>query len=88
MKKTKKVVGVHHRIFSGNLIDLMYDANVSKLDVSVREIAGVPCIVFEDASHEESRDLFVMHIKEAIELKSVIDTLVLDWQWTKMEKEK
>lgn len=47
------------------------------LELAVRS-EGAPIIVFQDWDGEESKDLFALHLHDAIKLKSIIDSLILN----------
>jgi hypothetical protein len=64
----------------GETMELHQDEKISLLNVelAVTKI-GAPVIVLQDWTEKEKRkDLVVLHLKDAIKLKSVIDDLVTD----------
>lgn len=70
----------------GSVQEIMYDPKIDKLNLELVIANGIPLIVFEDWTEDETRNLFRLHIKEAIELKSVIDQLVVDYLEEKANK--
>jgi hypothetical protein len=65
---------------SGNSKEILYDKNVQVLNLELcKDKIGTPIIKLQDWSGEDSKDLLTLHINEAIELKSMIDVLVLEW---------
>jgi len=72
MKKVQKICGTE--------MELMY-GKVKKLNLELaKDELGCPAIIFQDWTGK-SKDLFRLHLKEANELKSVIDNLILDYLW-------
>jgi len=69
-EKERRLMGVETAI--------MYDPKIDKLnlELTVTE-SGCPLIYFEN--EEGTKVFFRMHLREVIELKSVIDNLVLDY---------
>lgn len=65
----------------GETKDLMYDDKVKKLNLELAtDKNGSPVIIFQDWTDEEnSKELFRIHIKEAMEIKSIMDNLVIDY---------
>lgn len=65
----------------GEVIDIMYDKKVKKLNLQLaKNETGAPVIILQDwTKKDESKDLVVLHLKEAIRLKAVIDNLVIDF---------
>jgi len=58
--------------------DVMYDPKIDKLNLELAVTASrCPLIYFENK--DGTKVFFRMHLREAIELKSVIDNLVLDY---------
>lgn len=67
--------------------EVLYDEEISKLNVQlVKGRIGEPLIILEDWSKKKSKLLLKLHIKEAIELKAIIDSLVFDYLFEKGEK--
>jgi uncharacterized protein (DUF2249 family) len=64
----------------GQVKELLYDHKVKNLNLQlVKDNTGSPIIIFEDwTNKEDGKELFRLHIKEAIELKSMIDNLIID----------
>ncbi len=57
-----------------------YDKKIKKLNLMLaKDEFGCPIIIFQDWTGVDSKDLFRLHIKEAIELKSDIDMLVINY---------
>jgi hypothetical protein len=72
---------------SGEYMDCHY-SKVHRLNIelAVDEI-GTPILIFEDATKQgKERELFRLHIKEAINLKSIIDNSIIDWNWYKVDE--
>jgi len=63
----------------GETKDIMYDEKIKKLNLElVKDEIGTPLIIFQDWTNErDAKDILTLHIKETIELKSIIDNLVL-----------
>jgi len=77
-KKRKAPCGVK-AVSSGIQKDIFYDRKVSKLNLQLgTNTRGDPVIIFQDWNGE-GEDLLTLHIKEAIELKSMIDVLMIDY---------
>lgn len=63
----------------GETTDIIYDEHISKLNLELAlDPIGTPVILFEDWT-KKGKELFTLHIKEAIELKGMIDNLVVDY---------
>ena len=72
----------------GETKELMYDKKIKllNLELAIDEI-GSPIIIFQDwTEKEKSKDLFRLHIKEAIELKAIIENLGNDYLWLKIDE--
>jgi|GEM_PF-3427912 len=64
----------------GEVTDIFYDKDVRKLNLElVKDKIGTPMIIFQNWTGRKCTNLLTLHIKEAIELKSIIDKLVLDY---------
>jgi len=64
----------------GEVIDLFHDKKIDKLnaELAVTEL-GAPVIVLQDwTKEEESEDLVMLHLKDAMRLKAVFDSLIID----------
>ena len=79
-KKDENICGVTQKI--------LYDKKVKKLNLELAiDKIGSPVIIFEDWTNPKKiKELFRLHLHEAIDLKSVIDTLSNDFLWNKIEK--
>jgi len=69
----------------GEVKDLFFDKNIKKLNLELVKLTDKHSnyhyeIHFQDWSKIESKTLFKLHIKEAIELKSMIDNFIVDMQ--------
>jgi hypothetical protein len=63
----------------GEVIDINYDKEIKQLNLElIKDENGTPIIKFQDWTGD-GKDLFSVHIKEAIRLKSVIDSLVVEY---------
>jgi len=73
----------------GEVKQLCYDKKVDKLNLELAiDGIGCPVIIFEDwTKKNKSKELFRLHIKEAIELKAVIDNLIFDYVTLEKEEE-
>jgi poly(3-hydroxyalkanoate) synthetase len=62
------------------------DKRIKELNLELaKDSVGTPLIIIQDWTNE--KDIVRLHIKEAIELKSMIDRLVLDWlEWKQFDK--
>jgi len=71
----------------GEVKEIHYDDVIKKLNLELAfDSIGSPIIVFQDwTKYNDSKDLFRLHIKEAVELKSMIDNLIIDWTLHKIE---
>ena len=78
----------------GEVKEIMYDKKIKKLNVELAKINiaissrghDMPLILFEDWTQDKKiKHLFTLHIKEAIELKAILDKLLFDylWEWNK-----
>jgi hypothetical protein len=81
MKKSKKDKNLSYSGICGQTKDLLYDKKISRLNIQLGEDQiGAPILVFEDwTQKDKAKELFRMHIKEAMELKSIIDQLIFDY---------
>ena len=64
----------------GEVIDLFHDKKIQKLnaELAVTNI-GAPVIILQDWTDEgKSKDLITLHLKDAIRLKAVFDSLIID----------
>ena len=64
----------------GEVIELHHDDKIDKLnaELAVDEI-GTPVIILQDWTKEgKSKDLVVLHVKDAMRLKAVFDSLLID----------
>ena len=83
-KKAKELVK-HFKREIGNVCgeskSIAYDNRISMLNVElIIDKQGSPCIELQDwTKHERSRKLVRLHIHEAIELKAIIDKLLMDY---------
>jgi len=64
---------------NGEVKEIRYDKKIGKLNLMLAEDNGIPLIIFQDWTGDESKDLFKLHIKEAVELKSIIDNLIISY---------
>lgn len=65
--------------------EIFYDTKVKKLNLELCiDKLGTPIIRFQDWTGKKNKSLFQLHLKEAIELKSIIDNLFFDY----VEREK
>lgn len=74
MKKSKiEVIGGKH-------FDIYYDRGIRTLsmDFAVNDI-GSPLVIVSDWTGKKAKELFTLHLDEALELKSTIDSMVLEW---------
>lgn len=73
MKEEKKDI-------CGEVIDLFQDKKINKLNFELAVLNnGTPVIILQDWTKEnKSRDLVTLHLKEAVQLKAVIENLLLD----------
>ena len=91
MKKKTKKKNLTMTEMGGHVMDLHFDGKCEKLNIglgTIKEFDEMPCIIFEDWTGDENaktKRFFVMHIKAALELKSIIDSLVFDYLWDKTE---
>jgi len=65
--------------------DIYYDKKVKRLNLELVNNKGCPLIVFQDWTGKDSKHLFALHLKEAVELKAIIDNLVIDWTEDRIE---
>jgi len=71
---------------SGEVMDIHYDEKIEKLNLGLaRDKCNSPVILFEDWT-KEGEHLLTLHIKEALELKAIIDKLVFDYTMELEEK--
>ena len=64
----------------GHIDSINYDRKIDKLNFElVRDVMGIPMIVFHDWSKKRGREILRLHIKEAIQLKAIIDCFVIDY---------
>lgn len=70
-----------YHIICGQVIDLMYDEKIKKLNFELaKDKNGAPIIILQDWTKvNASKDLVKLHIKEAVEIKAVIDNIIIDY---------
>ena len=69
----------------GEVLDIGFDKNIKKLNLElIKDKIGCFCIEIQDWTKGETT-LVRLHIKEAIQLKSIIDNLVCDLVLTNNE---
>lgn len=76
MKKKGKIVSEDKTVM-GHVFETMYDSKIDKLDVCLVNRIGTPIISFQ--KYDTNKVLFELHLKEAIELKAIIDRMVVDY---------
>ena len=65
---------------SGEVKDILYDKKITKLNLQLaKDELGTTIIVFENWTINKSKELFRLHIKEAIKLKAMIDNAIVDY---------
>jgi len=70
----------------GEYKDLVYDKKVKRLNLELaKDKIGSPIIIFQDWTKGKSKELFRVHIKESIELKAMIDNLIISYHEELME---
>jgi len=63
----------------GEVMDLFFDKDIKQLNTELAVLdSGAPVIVLQDWTDDKSKDLVVLHLKEAVHLKRAIDNLVMD----------
>ena len=73
-KKTTLVSGEYKELFSSG--------KVKTISLDLHDICGVPILKFLDCTNKnKSKELFSLHITEAIELKAMIDKAILNFHW-------
>jgi len=75
-EKIKRICGIDKRIF--------YDSRYKKIYVELVIKNNVPML--QIIEHKTDKVILELHIKEAIELKSIFDVLCLDYLWNLIEK--
>ena len=80
MKKEIEICGEYKELF--------YDKKVKILNLELaKDSIGSPIIIFQDwTKKNKSKELFRVHIKEAIEIKAIIDNLIIDYYEELLEK--
>jgi len=74
----KEIEGIEQEIY--------YDKKIKKLNIELADDKGRPLILFQDwTKKSKCKTLITLHIKEAIELKSIIDKLVVGYLEDKIE---
>ena len=65
----------------GEYKELVYDKKVKILNLELaKDSIGSPIIIFQDwTKKNESKELFMVHIKEAVEIKAMIDNLIISY---------
>ena len=72
----------------GEEIQIHYDKKVKKLNLEfAKDNIGSPVILLQDWTVKgTSKHLLTLHIKEAIQLKAVIDSIVVDYFEHQLDK--
>ena len=65
----------------GEYKELVYDKKVKILNLELaKDSISSPIIIFQDwTKKNKSKELFRVHIKEAVEIKAMIDNLIIDY---------
>ena len=73
MKKEIEICGEYKELF--------FDKNLRILNLELaKDSIGSPIIIFQDwTKKNKSKDLFRVHIQEAIEIKAMIDKLIVNY---------
>ena len=70
-------------LISGEVKEIEYSSFGTKKKLNLElctDAIGSPCILFSSwTKKRKEKDFFVLHLKEAIELKGIIDKLIFDW---------
>lgn len=63
----------------GEVKEILYDKKINKLNLQLaRDKNNSPVIIFQDWTKDRVRNLFTLHIKEAVEMKAIIDNLIIE----------
>lgn len=75
-----------YKLICGHTKEINYDDKIKKINLELAyDNIGTPIIIFGDWTNK-GKDLFTLHIKEAVELKSIIDNLIIDYHENEIEE--
>lgn len=62
--------------------------NHLNVDLAIDKLTKAPLLIFEICKGKKGKEVFRLHLKEAIELKSIIDNLTFDHLELRLEEHK